>query len=407
MYYTKNRSINLDFNSPDDVGKYNLALGTGAYIDKQGLHKSASKSLLGTELDSDELTLTIKMSGITPVEIGTFRYLFDTTSTSRIYALFNSVGDFSLVGSTAWADYQDYWNTDGENEFVACFKNAAQRLYLNGTLINTGFTGFSGLTPSDFYLLSAYTGGLNLNGVIKEFNIYKTYWNHEDVVAYFNNSLFNFKNQALTWLDFRSEKLDGSTRYLIDKNGKGNDFAMVGDPTFQNPVGYLLDTNDSFTNTSPSAAYTDLTEYTVVIQTKPLFPLDEAQNNHLWGESNTVSSIYRSSSAARLRFHFNSIVIAFYVPSQLAGVWNDKSTNIIIYSVKSGKNNIWINGHHILVDGTAAFATPFTMTSMSLCSQVGGLYSWDGTTYHMSDYPFAMGNLHAQQLTYDLLTSKN
>lgn len=417
MRYTQTRSIDLVLDSPDDVGKYGLTLGGSAYIDSLGLHTSAATSsnaskLLTSEMSSGELVISIIVEDL-DLTTASFRYLYDSSTGARNYLYFTSTNTIglgisnTLVGSIAFAIYEDYI-VEGANEFLVSSKSGDTKLWLNGNLISTTATATTAKSPSELYIGAG--GGLisEMDCTIKSFQVWKEHWSVEDVDDYFDNSLLSFKDQSLTWLDFRSERLDGSTRYLEDETGNGNNFDMVGDPEFQNPVGYELDTNDYFTNTSPSEKYTDLEEYSICIQTAPDFPLDESQNNHLWGESNTTSSIYRSSSAARLRFHFIAVVIAFWTPAELAGVWNDKSTNIIVASYKSGKNNIWINGHHKLVNGSATFTTPFTMTNLALCAQAGtGLYSWDGTTYHYSDYPFALSPLQALQLTSDLLTSKN
>lgn len=416
MYYTQSRSLNLDFNSPDDVGKYGITLVNNAYIDKQGLHTDYSDASRATrplinEFNSDKLVISIKFSGL-DIDSGTGMYFFDTDAVARFYLYRESSGQLAFgangtgIGSVLKPDYEDYWNAEGENELLCVWKSGDNKIFLNGTLIYEGTAVWTRGNPTELFIGSRNSFVYVPTMAFKEIKVYKEWWSPEDVAAYSNNSLLSFKNQAITWLDFRSERLDGSDRYLNDESGHGNNYVMTGDPEYQNPVGYKLDTNDHFDNTNPSAAYTDLTEYSIAIQTKPDFPLNELVNNHLWGEDGTTSSIYRSSSAARLRFHFIATVIAFWTPAELAGIWNDKSTNIIVCSYKSGKNNIIINGHHKLVDGTVTFATPFTMTNLSLCAQAAtGLYSWDGITYHMSDYPFALSPLQMQQLTSDLLTN--
>jgi hypothetical protein len=87
---------------------------------------------------------------------------------------------------------------------------------------------------------------------------------------------------------------------------------------------------------------------------------------------------------------------AIILPSTYSAYWFKGQKNILVTSLKSGKNNAWLNGGRILADNVTSW-TPSAITALYL-----GYYPvtyYTGNITRFASFPLALTQIQAMDIT--------
>ena len=407
----------FDLTNPVEVAKDNgTVTGTPSFsragLDFNGTTDYVKYNVVNSLFYQNKISIVIEFRPDFNYDFNDYIRLFDTDAVD--FALeksrnaFDNRLEITLGGNMIAVDdsnYSAYWKQNQRNVIIISGTNGDTSVWLNGTkIVDSDATTWSPKSVSGLSIGAAYSEDKFFNGEIKSLSIYNDILTDDEASSLCDGaSLFNFQNKAILWLDMETSTSDGTNKITLDKSGKGNDFKL-GDgtttaymPAFINPGFYFDGVNRSLSNYSLNGLE-DLTELSIAIKVKPYFKLTELVSRNLIAASGGTS-IYRSSSAARLRFHVNAAIIAFYTPAELKGYWNDYGDNTIVASFKSGCNNIWINGKHLLVDGGVAWSS-FTISGIHLFAASLTVTEFKGNGNHVSIYNQVLTPTQARAITH-------
>jgi len=250
MDYTNKRSLNLEFNSPEDVGKYNITLVGAGSITEKGLYANYTSSINGTaplsgeEYFSEKLTIVLKLTphfdatGLDWDGTTLSRYMLDTSGAGSdrnlILMATNKLG-FRMFGSnaiySATTGWQQYWKEGEENTIIYSGESGDNNLWLNGHQIITAEA--TAWTPSIMTVQSIGVSNVNTSeatGYINSIEIFHELWSVEDVEAYLDNKLGSSSNDNELWFD-------SASTYINEKSKNGFDITTVGTPDYLTATG--------------------------------------------------------------------------------------------------------------------------------------------------------------------------
>jgi len=176
--------------------------------------------------------------------------VLDSVNGGYTLFLYNNILYFSGGSSWGGGSSASTW-TDGNWHFVALVVNynTNNLLYRDGVL-NSTRTWATG-SSSNFHALSI--GGYSadkFNGNIRGVKIFNVALTAQEILDYYNNAPFTYRNKAVLDLPMDLASYDFTNKKVLDRSGKGND-ATLGDgstastfPTKLSTKGFSFDGGD-------------------------------------------------------------------------------------------------------------------------------------------------------------------
>ena len=213
-----------DFENATEVSKAGGVL-TGSPVVKNGLvctgTEYASFEIPNTLLSHERISFVCRFTSGFALLDGQAHGLFWTNDPQRYAIIKWTTGNLygylgnALVCNLAPAAYTAYWNTNQENVIILSGQSGANKMYLNGTLINSSATAWTPKQPTSLEI-GRFTASPFL-GTIHSLSIHSCLFDAQDVACIQNNSLFNYMDKADVWLDMSTQTaIPNRTNLLVD-----------------------------------------------------------------------------------------------------------------------------------------------------------------------------------------------
>lgn len=195
---------------------------------------------------------------------GVARYICDAENTARYYFYHQSNNNMAVLVSNnyhviPYDDYKDYWIDFGENLIVSTGNSSGFKVYLNGHVIADIVIAVLLLSPSFIVVGSRNNGVTFFKGTIHAIRFFSQILTPEEVLDYYNNSVFNYEKDSVLSLPMGLAQHDLSNNRTFDVSGNNN-HATFGDgvtpSTFPEKIaerhGYEFDGVDDYLLTANS-----------------------------------------------------------------------------------------------------------------------------------------------------------
>lgn len=166
------------------------------------------------------------------------------------YALQITLGNID-ISSIPYATYSPYWYTGSRNVLVISSTSGNTNVWMNGVQILTAdATAWTPLPPAVLYVGSGSAGTELFSGKISTVKVFHSLLDADDATAYYNNTMYNYRNRAVLDLPMLAEQHDPTNVRTLDVSGYDN-HATFGDgstpvtyPTKLTGRGYSFDGGD-------------------------------------------------------------------------------------------------------------------------------------------------------------------
>ena len=196
----------------------------------------------GTMLNSDELSFVLEFTphfdwdyADAAVTLWDIRDNANGNSSNLIKNGINERFEFYISGSYigAWdnALFENVWKINERNVLVVSTKSGDTELFLNGTLISNSKPSAwtpNALTTKARLASDVTTPRYFFDGVYHSFKIFQSKLTQQEVLDFYNNSTYTYRNKAVVDLPMTAECHDPDNVRTLDKSGNGH-HATFGD----------------------------------------------------------------------------------------------------------------------------------------------------------------------------------
>lgn len=163
--------------------------------------------------------------------------------------------------------------------------------------------------------------------------------------------MFSYISQPSIYLQMRSQDHDATNTRTLDSSGNGRHASFGGPTKLTNKHGYYFDGNDYIQLTS---GLSFKPEFSFAVEFEPFYAYNEGGDQFIIGSSPLSYTSIRILSS-NLYLYFPGGGSVGISTATFAQFWKTKSRNIIVTSLKSGKNKMWLNGFDILTNVSTEF----------------------------------------------------
>jgi len=180
----------------------------------------------------DEITFMVKFTPDFAKDEGVARYIMDTEPTARYYMYRQSNGKLAFLinnsyNTVLYDDYKDYWVDFGVNVIAITAGFTKIYVYLNGILI-LDIPAVS-LSPPSWATWGARNNGVTFfKGTIHSAVVFLKQLTPEEILDYYNESVFNYEKDAVLNLPMGVAQHDSANNQTLDVSGYNN-HAQFGD----------------------------------------------------------------------------------------------------------------------------------------------------------------------------------
>jgi len=203
-------------------------------------------ALSGNEYNSPLISIVCEFTPHFAYDVNTQRYLFDSSDSVggnnrfRVYKMDNANSNVlkielngTEIAAIASATYAAYWLQNQRNVLVISgdATNDLTNVWLNGTQILTDdatawASASNAVVEQD--IGTSYDTSLDYDGVIHSFKVFQSLLSEAEAIDYYNNSTYNYRNEALVDLPMTAATHDTTNTRTLDVSGNGFD-ATFGD----------------------------------------------------------------------------------------------------------------------------------------------------------------------------------
>lgn len=271
------------------------------------------------------------------------------------------------------------------------------RTYVDG--VAGGTLGVTlAIVPSTIYM-GGYGALSYFTGLIHSVRAFDQQLSLEEVLAYYDGSMFQYRNKHSIFLPMRAIDHDPANTRTLDRSGYGRHgvFGAGAAAPTKLPArhGYDLDGADYFTTTLGGAFNTP--EISFAVEFEADYAYDGGANSFLWDTAFGTRYYCYKDAAGNIRFAANGGAIFGWTAATTAVHWRRLGSMVIVASFKSGKNNVWFNGIRLLTDDATAWGVANPATLYLGCAY-DTLNNHDGRITRFASWPFALNPMQAMDL---------
>lgn len=240
-----------------------------------------------------------------------------------------------------------------------------------------------------------------------------TDWQYFNIVGPASDAAFALgaiTSTGTEYVEFDQVELREVHDQTLDKSPNGRvlrlgDGLGTGAPDFVDP-GFEFNGIDEYLIIPDATGIYNNAEQTIVIVFRPNFAADDDVSIVLLDSSNSSRySIWKAPLATfnnALEFSLGQdsriiIPIATYLPH-----WRAGAKNVLVITGVSGNNDAWLNGRKVLEGDTEIWTAKDPAELFLGTWYDANNFFFDGRLFHLSAYPFRMGDLQARDLTLAL-----
>jgi len=235
------------------TGAPTFSLDGGVTLD--GSADYLTYNLMGTEFNSDPISIVVEFTPDTAPTDDTIDAFFDTTGGTLYRCIKHNNANSNVIriyiGNTqltdiAQATYASYWLTGQRNVLVISGTTGNNNVYLNGTQIMTAeATAWTAKVPTGLYIGALNTGISHFDGTIHSHKVLKAQLTAAEALDYYDHSTYKYMDSATAVYQMRAEDHDPTGNRTLDSSGNGYHLTDTHDPVKLVTHGYYYDgTND-------------------------------------------------------------------------------------------------------------------------------------------------------------------
>ena len=212
-------------------------------------------SLRGDEFDSSNITIFIEFTPDFNYDDDDNYYLYATSNPKFSILKLNNASSNNLqikasgttIGNITTATYSSYWKQGEKNQIVLAGTSGSTQVYLNNNLILNSATAWTQTTATSLYIGCDNNTGSRFDGIVSQFKVFQSILTTEDITALYNNSFYNYIDDAVINLPMRLIDHKTTLGYSVDRSGNASDASFgagAAEPTKLVTRGYSFDGGD-------------------------------------------------------------------------------------------------------------------------------------------------------------------
>ena len=263
------------------------------------------------------------------------------------------------------------------------------RTYLDGVAGATfAFAGTSQTITTPQILLGGFAAASYYTGQIHSVRLFSQELSPEEVLQYATNNVYSYRSRASIALQMRN--VDHQALQTLDTSGNSRHgvFSATPPTKISGLHGYTLPgVNQYFTSTLNGAFNTP--EISFALEFTANYACDDGADHLLWDTSAAARSFCYKTNGNLLYIQHNGVYILAIPAATYRPFWQGKGRNTLFVSLKSGKNNAWLNDGWILQNNAVAWAAGDPATFYLGISN-GGALPHPGTMGRFASWPQAL-----------------